>query len=126
MRIIKRAQIRNTLYQIDKLTPVECPNNRCNTSCGDIKEFGKHLKYHCRLAIREKEYYLTFPDTGKINRENPKETGLPNCELLIPNCTVKYDPIAKHGITNFVTIKELNTNGWKLPIMQTPNMNLIL
>ena len=56
-------------------------------------ELQKHSKYHYRLKINEKGYCRIADDNGFINRVNPKETGLPNCELLIGNGIVKYDPI---------------------------------
>ena len=39
----KKDSIRNTLYQIDKLTPTEWPNGNCNTSWANAKELAKIL-----------------------------------------------------------------------------------
>ena len=41
----------------------------------------------------------------------PRETGLPNCELLIGDGKVKYGTIGELGTANIVTIKEQNMHG---------------
>ena len=53
------------------------------------------MQYHFQLNINaKKDYYHIFADAGK-STENTKETGLPNCELLIANGKVKYNQIGK-------------------------------
>ena len=56
------------------------------------KELQKHIKYPANLTISEKEY-CQIANIGFINRRGPRETGLPNCELLIANGRSKYGAV---------------------------------
>ena len=54
----------DALYNIDKLTPIECTLSGRNTSRANGVELQERLKYHRRININKKQYYRTFSDTG--------------------------------------------------------------
>ena len=85
----------NIISTIDKLTPKPCPNPDCNTWWINDTELNKHINYHCHLTINAKKYFNFNNNNGFTNRRNPRETGLPNCALIIGNQNVQYDPILK-------------------------------
>ena len=83
------------LFLLENNTPKPCPNQKCNTWWLNNKELEKHIKYHCHLTNDEKLYFSTQQNEGKINRNNPREMGLPNKDIIIGNNSVQYDPINK-------------------------------
>ena len=77
-----------------KIPPIPCTNPKCYTWRENQKELTKHIQYHCRLTRNEKEFY-EFPNANDhINSRNPREIGIPNCELYLRNNHVTYGHIA--------------------------------
>ena len=55
-----------------------------------------YIKYRCHLTTNEKEYRNVNNNNGFTNQRNPRETGFPNCALIIiGNQNVQYGPILK-------------------------------
>ena len=78
-------------------SPLLIAHAKGETPHGEMKLNYKRRKYHFRIEIDDREYYQTSPDTGYINRETPREIGLPSLELLIGTDKAKYGTSSKNG-----------------------------
>ena len=60
-----------------------------------IKNFQNTSNTTVTLPSMKKEFFNIANDNGFLDRRNTKETGLPNCALIIGNQNVQYGPILK-------------------------------
>ena len=79
------------MNQIQKTTPIQCPNDHCSAICNNETDLQTHLNFHCHLTNDERNFFIIPEDSGLVNRKLTTQTGLPSKDSTIANGNVKYN-----------------------------------